>query len=199
MDAIKLKEILEKHKKWLLNEVGGERANLRYANLRYADLRYANLRNANLRNADLRNANLCYANLRNADLRYADLRNADLCYAEIEDKLIDKFFPICCPEVGSFIAWKKAHGLIVKLEVTESAKRGSAFGRKCRCSEAKVLAIECVDGTKSDVIEINSDHDPSFFYRIGEIVRVEDFDDNRRNECAAGIHFFITRQEAVDY
>lgn len=28
---------------------------------------------------------------------------------------------------------------------------------------------------------------------------VEDFDEDRRNECAAGIHFFITRQEAVDY
>jgi len=54
-----LSEILAKHKAWLNNEEGGERADLSCANLSYADLR-----NANLRNANLRNANLSYANLR---------------------------------------------------------------------------------------------------------------------------------------
>lgn len=28
---------------------------------------------------------------------------------------------------------------------------------------------------------------------------VDNFDENRWNECAAGIHFFITREEAVRY
>lgn len=155
MNTNKLKDILDKHLKWLRNEDGGERANL-----------------------------YC-----------ADLRGA-----EIEDKLFDKFFPLCCPEHGSFIAWKKVRGdYIVKLEVTESAKRSSAFGRKCRCSEAKVLAIETMDGRTSDKQEAIGGHDSTFIYRVGEAVRVDDFDDNRRNECAAGIHFFITRQEAVDY
>ncbi|MBP3700099.1 MAG: pentapeptide repeat-containing protein, partial [Oscillospiraceae bacterium] len=46
MDANKLKEILEKHKKWLLQEDGGERADLRYADLRNADLRDTYLRYA---------------------------------------------------------------------------------------------------------------------------------------------------------
>ena len=36
-------------------------------------------------------------------------------------------------------------------------------------------------------------------YKVGEIAKVDDFDDDRRNECAPGIHFFITRQEAVDW
>lgn len=33
----------------------------------------------------------------------------------------------------------------------------------------------------------------------GETIHVEDFDTNRWNECATGIHFFITRIEAVAY
>lgn len=28
---------------------------------------------------------------------------------------------------------------------------------------------------------------------------MDDFDENRKNECSTGIHFFITRQEAEDY
>ena len=42
-----LSEILESHKKWLLDD-GGERANLSSADLSSADLRYANLRSADL-------------------------------------------------------------------------------------------------------------------------------------------------------
>jgi hypothetical protein len=29
--------------------------------------------------------------------------------------------------------------------------------------------------------------------------KVENFNEDRWNECAAGIHFFITREEAIDY
>lgn len=42
-------------------------------------------------------------------------------------------------------------------------------------------------------------HDMSFTYRVGETVEVEDFDHDRWNECTTGIHFFITRIEAVEY
>lgn len=57
MDAKELREILEKHKKWLKGEDGGERANLYGADLRRANLRW-NLYGADLRKADLRRANL---------------------------------------------------------------------------------------------------------------------------------------------
>jgi hypothetical protein len=56
MEKEKLDLILAKHKKWLYNEPGGEKADLRSANLSYADLRSANLRSANLSSADLRSA-----------------------------------------------------------------------------------------------------------------------------------------------
>ena len=176
-----LKNILEKHHKWIVGAEDGKRVNLREADLRGADF-YG----ADLRGADLRGANLCRADLRGA---------------KIELELLNKFYPICCPEVGSFIAWKKVRGnLIVKLEVTETAKRSSAFGRKCRCSEAKVLDIQNLDGTSADNVTVAySTHDSNFAYRVGETVWVDNFDEDRKNECAPGIHFFITRQEAVEY
>ena len=64
-------EVLQRHAKWLKNEEGGEKANLRGADLRGANLLGANLRGANLRGADLRGANLRGANLLDADLRGA--------------------------------------------------------------------------------------------------------------------------------
>ncbi len=66
-------EVLQRHAKWLKNEEGGEKADLRGSDLRDADLRGANLWGANLRDADLR----C-ADLRDADLRGADLWGANL-------------------------------------------------------------------------------------------------------------------------
>ena len=174
-------------------------ADLSGADLCCANLSGANLRGANLRGADLRDAYLCGANLRCANLRGADLSGAYLSGAYIEDRLLNTFYPIACPEYGAFVAWKKAHGKIVKLEVCEDALRCSAFSRKCRCSKAKVLAIENIDGTIAKETKIVSDYDPAFVYRIGEIVEVPNFDTDRKNECAPGIHFFITRKEAVDY
>ena len=190
MTKTELKNILDKHGKWLRSENGGERANLSGADLSGADLSGANLYGANLYGANLYGANLSGANLYGADLYGADL----------ELDLLNKFLPICCPESGSFTAWKKVRGnYIVKLEVTETAMRSSAYGRKCRCNEARVLAIENMDGSPTNVREVYSQHDDSFSYRVGEVARVDNFDTDRRNECAPGIHFFITRREAVDY
>ena len=61
LTAEQLKLIVESHGKWLLDEAGGIRADLRYADLRYADLRSANLSGADLRSADLRGADLDYS------------------------------------------------------------------------------------------------------------------------------------------
>ena len=180
------------------------RADLKNANLREVDLRNADLRYANLRHADLSNADLSEANIDGADLRYANLyganlKNTDIIYAKIsEDTKID--YPIACPETGSFIGYKKAVSeKIVKLQICKDAKRSSATAKKCRCSKALVLAIENMDGSDSGLQEIESHFDPCFIYRVGEIAEVPDFDDNRWNECASGIHFFMDRQDAVEY
>ncbi len=203
-----IKLILEKHAKWIRGEDGGECADLCNANLYGANLRDANLYGANLRGANLCGANLYGANLCGANLYGANLCDADLCYANLRGaKNTDKtawdaytaFYPLQCPETGSFIGYKKAADKIVMLEICADAKRSSATSRKCRCSKAKVLAITNLDGSESGLSEIESDYDEDFIYCVGEIAEVSDFDDDRWNECAAGIHFFITRDEAVKY
>lgn len=174
-------------------------ADLRDANLRGADLQGADLRGADLRIAKLIGADLRIANLIGANLGSADLQGADLHDADLPPELLAKLAPLCCPERGSFIGWKKCGEYIVKLKVTDTAKRSSAFGRKCRCSEAVVLDIEQMNGEPGDVTSVASNYSSGFIYTIGETVRVDNFDDNRTHECAPGIHFFITRQEAVEY
>ena len=208
-----LKAIIYKHAKWARGEDGGKRANLCGANLRDADLRDANLRDADLRDADLRDANLCGADLSGANLHGANLCGANLCSANLcgadlsgaknTDKTLwnahTAFYPLQCPETGSFIGYKKAADKIVMLEICADAKRSSATSRKCRCSKAKVLSITHLDGSDSGLTEVRSNYSKEFVYRVGEVAEVPDFDDNRWNECAAGIHFFITREEAVKY
>jgi hypothetical protein len=109
-------------------------------------------------------------------------------------------YPIACPEKGSFTAFKKVRGnYIVELEIPADAIRCSATSRKCRCSKAKVISITNIDGSPSTVDIVYSQHDSTFSYKVGDVVKVDDFDPNRWHECAPGIHFFITRQEAVDY
>ena len=173
------------------------------ADLGYADLGGADLRDADLRNADLRGANLGHANLRYADLRCANLSDADLGGANLWSTDLscvkNIFFPMACPEKGSFIAFKKAGCYIIELFIPSNAKRCSATSRKCRCSKAKVISITTPSGDKTNITEVHSNYDPSFIYKLGEYVEVKNFDDNRWNECSTGIHFFITRQEAVEY
>jgi len=73
-----LAEILSKHKSWLDDEDGGERANLSSANLSGANLGGANLSSANLSDAYLRGAYLRGANLSSANLSGANLGGANL-------------------------------------------------------------------------------------------------------------------------
>ena len=127
----------------------------------------------------------------------ANLRDADLCDVISNENTV--MFALACPEEGEFIGWKKADGLIVKLLILADAKRSSATTRKCRCSKAKVLSIQTIDGDEAEQPFVVSDHDKTFFYRVGETVEVADFDENRWNECSAGIHFFITRREAEQW
>jgi len=201
-------------------------ADLHGANLFRVDLSGANLYKANLSGADLREAKLCEANLYRADLHGAklyetDLFGADLYGADLHETNLyrtnlhgvnifvanlrgAKNTPIVammCPDTGSFIGWKKcSKNLIVKLQIPEDAKRCSATGRKCRCDKALVLEIQNIDGTKADIDTAHSTYDNHFAYRVGETVEPESpFDEDRWNECASGIHFFINREEAVYY
>ena len=219
-----LNYILENHKSW--SKSGGEsgrQADLREADLRGANLIGACLGGADLREADLRGANLIGACLGGADLREADLRGANLKLtdlsranlsradlrgsylrgsylrgADLREAKLD--WASVCQEKGSFVGYKKCRDkLIVELEIQEDALRSSATTRKCRCSKAKVLSITNLDGSETNLEYAVSISDPRFLYKVGEVVSVDDFDINRWNECSTGIHFFMTREEAVGY
>ena len=203
-----LENILEKHALWVRGDEHGVRAILHEVDLRGVDLSWADLRGANLRGADLSGANLRGADLSGANLHEVDLSGVDLSWADLRGADLrgakNVNIPLACPEKGSFIGFKKVLGtkedpLIVELEISEDAVRSSATGRKCRCSKAKVVSITTEDGSEVEDGYAHSSYDPEFIYEVGKTVEVSDFDPNRWNECAPGIHFFITRQEAVDY
>ena len=205
-----------------------EHANLSGAYLHHAKFYNASLLEADLDNADCQSARFDYAAIKHASLRDADLReaafgNADLLGADIKRAVLTDadfrgafnvpYIPFVCPETGEFIAWKKCvyygafktnpwmwQHVIVKLLIPADAKRSSATGRKCRADKAKVLAFETMHGEPMDVPEVWSMHDGRFPYRIGEMVTpLNRFWEDRFEECASGIHFFVNRQEAVDY
>ena len=151
--------------------------------------------------ADLYGANLSRANLSRANLYGADLSGAKNV----------PFIPLACPDTGAFVGFKKAklyspdesaqQDIIVELEIPADARRSSATGRKCRCDKAKVLSITTLDGVAvgADSGTVHSSYDSQFEYRVGEIVTAPNFCEDRWQECAPGIHFFINRQEAVEY
>ena len=189
---------------------------LRSADLRGADLRGANLWSANLRSADLSYADLSGANLNRADLNGADLRGVNLSGADLSQANLSGANHVklsiaktsILPDEGDIIGWKKAWTdnempptpVIVKLLIPADAQRSNATGRKCRASTARVLDLQDKQGNSLPPdTTAYSGYDTDFTYKKGETVHVEDFDTNRWNECAPGIHFFITRIEAAEY
>lgn len=152
-------------------------------------------------------------------LERSDLSNSYLCRVSVKDLYLsacctegmtvvesDKInIPLSCPDTGAFIGWKKCicengtHA-IVKLQIYDTSERVSGGGRKCRCSKAKVLEIQDLSGSRNDIKEARSIYANEFVYVVGHNVKpLERFEKNRWEECSSGIHFFITRKEAVDY
>lgn len=196
-------------------------ASLSHIDLRSADLRGADLRGANLWSADLRSADLSYAdlsgaNLNRADLNGADLRGVNLSGADLSQANLSGANHVklsiaktsILPDEGDIIGWKKAwtdgtmlpKSVIVKLLIPADAQRSNGTGRKCRASTARVLDLQDKQGNSLPPdTTAYSGYDTDFTYKKGETIHVEDFDTNRWNECAPGIHFFITRIEAAEY
>jgi hypothetical protein len=181
-------------------------ANLSYANLRNADLRNADLRGADLYGANLSGAYLSYANLSgaylsDANLSYANLRYANLSGAYLSDANLGGAVGLLTlatpPEAGAFVAFKKVHGAVLKLEIS-GGRTGSYVGRKCRAERAKVIeVVKQLEGYDPEALR--SFKDPGFVYRINETVTVPGWDPDKRIECAPGIHFFMTQAEAEDF
>lgn len=160
--------------------------------LRGASLRFAKLECALLRYADMRECNIEGANLHCAVLEYAKLDG-------IISNEETKWFRLHCPEKGAFLGYKKCfNGRLVQLLIPADAKRTSATMNSCRCNKAKVLTIKSFD-YKENYTEAWSLVDESFVYRVGEWVEVKDFNEDRWMDSTTGIHFWLTREEAMNY
>ena len=186
-----------------------KKANLSWANLAGACLAVADLTDANLAWADLADANLAWADLADANLKGAILNGANLNGADIYRANITAahlngaknlpFIPLSCPSEGAFIGWKKVEEkYLVKLQIPEDARRCSATTRKCRCDKAMVLDITSLDGNKH-YDEVTNNRYNETIYKVGEMVYPDSFDENRWNECSHGIHFFINKEDAINY
>jgi len=171
--------------------------NLSNANLTNADLSHTDLSNTNLSGADLSNTNLSNADLSNTDLSRTDLSGANLSNAKNAELI--KAQQRITPEEGAFVGWKKLQsGVIAKLFIPHDAQRMNALGsRKCRASKAFVHEMFKDGDTFNDVAY--GLHDPSFKYQTGKEVFPDSFNDDIREECSNGIHFFMTRAEAENY
>jgi hypothetical protein len=121
---------------------------------------------------------LSEANLREADLRGANIDNTT------------KGLLLIVPEVGSFHGFKKlANGNLCELEIPADAGRvGGWTGRKCRAEKAIVIS-------GNGYSQYNAD----FAYYPGVTIIPDSWDPDPRVECSHGIHFFLTKQEALDY
>ena len=144
-------------------------------------------------------ANLYRANLAGANLYGANLDGANLYRANLDGATNIPYIPLYCPSDGAFIGWKKVAGLLVQLEIPADAKRSSATTMKCRCDKAKVVSITSLDGKKEHSSVENKEYNPHITYKVGEMVYPDSFDDNRWDECSHGIHFFINKQDAINY
>ena len=149
-------------------------------------------------------ADLYGADLRGADLRGANLYGADLYGAKNAGYAAAQ--TVIVPE-GTLIGWKMARlddltKVIVKVRIPEEAKRSNASGRKCRAEFAEVLAVY-PKGRKRAMAKktiIHSDYTHGFTYKTGDLLKpTKPFNTDRWEECASGIHFFITREEAENY
>lgn len=85
-------------------------------------------------------------------------------YCALVKELLSCFYPLRCPEEGSFTAWKIGcvepkcaiyrHLCLIELEVPEDSRRSSCYGNKCRCDKALVKSI-----TELAAVQSNYDYD----------------------------------------
>lgn len=185
-----------------------------FKNVRFdgADMSYSSVRNAlfdhcSCRRVCFENANLQSAAMRYNDLTGANIKGANLFAAVLEHAKLDdivfndetKWFKLHCPEKGAFLGYKKCfNNRLVQLLIPADAKRTSATRNSCRCSKAKVLTIKSFD-YKEQYEEAWSLVDENFVYRKGQWVEVSDFNEDRWYDSTTGIHFWLTREEALAY
>lgn len=190
------------------------RASFEKCNLTNTDLSRSVMDDVSFYDCQIRGMKMRDCNARGASFRYHDMEGVDLSGANIyasiledainQDKIITdertKWFRMTCPEEGPFIAWKCCTDLrVVMMLVPAEAKRCMATQESGRVSKAKVLSIKSIDERES-YEWAQSTVDPDFYYEVGKWVEpANGFQENRWKDSSPGIHFFIDRQQCIDY
>ena len=191
------------------------KANLENARMDSADLSYADLSEAFLGHVNLSNADLSMANLSNTRLECSNLNFAKMYGAKIDganmhgDSLIHTNL---YGAIGSLIEYRKGkilrddiigykkcadkdgrQDVIVTLKIPRGSIVFSINGKKCRTNRAIVLDITGADRAYS----LSREHTASYY--VGDEINIYNFNCQYNLECAEGIHFFMTREEAEGY
>lgn len=101
---------------------------------------------------------------------------------------------------------------LVTLSIPKSAKRSRGNSNKCRAEFVKTKKIQMLAKnrhgdyiiTKEQVDEILSTPPgftfaPPTWYKVGKKTYADEWDSNRWSTCSHGIHFFLTKEEALRY
>lgn len=187
-----------------------------FLGIKFVECVFVNCRFFNIYNVDFYDCSFTECDLKNSTIKDtcftdsfiydSNFLNSNIKNTSFKDTEINhgcSFLSLQCPEEGSFIGYKKINdcdgNYICKLLIPKDAKRSSATSRKCRCSKAKVLEItDLRTGENVDEVHHNNPYKYTL-YKVGEFVYPDEWDDDRFNECSHGIHFFITKKEALDY
>lgn len=200
--------------KWDLKNINFRRASFYNCNLNAADFTGSMMDHVAFYECDIRNMILVNCKLRGASFRGNDMEGIDLSGANIyaavledainQDKVIHneetRWYDMSCPTEGPFIAWKCCTELrVVMMLVPADAKRCMATMETGRVSKVKVLSIKSIDESKS-YDWAQSTVDPDFYYEVGKWLEpANGFQEDRWKDSSEGIHFFLDRQQCVDY
>lgn len=199
---------------WDMSNMNLRRATFDNCNLNGTNFSESMMDHVAFYDCDIKNMKLNKCMVRGASFRGNDMEGIDLSGANIyaavledatnQDKVIidddTRWYKMRCPEEGPFIAWKCCTELrVVQMLVPADAKRCMATMETGRVSKVKVLSIKSIDETKSwDWAQ--STVDPDFYYEVGKWLEpANGFQEDRWKDSSAGIHFFLERQQCVDY
>lgn len=164
------------------------------------DIRNMILENCKLRGASFRGNDMEGINLEGANIYAAVLEDATNQDKVITDENTRWYEMLCPPEGEAFIAWKCCTDLrVVQMLVPRDAKRCMATMETGRVSKVKVLSIKSIDESES-FTWAQSTVDPDFYYEVGHWLEpANGFQEDRWKDSSPGIHFFLERQQCVDY
>lgn len=189
-------------------------ANLAYATFFLANIKRCNFSNSSFICTDFSCANIQDTNFVKSNIKHSIFTNANFTYVSFIENTIaetsfeeanlthyfkfdnddNKFrtgkiltdniigYKICEDDEGRFV--------VVTVEIPEGAIVFSINGKKCRTNKAKVIAI---DGARAFSL-----YKKYMSYYVGDEFNIKDFDCRYNIECAEGIHFYLTREEAEE-